>query len=455
MRITVVGDVLLDVDLGGSAQRLSPDAPVPVVDVDRVDRRAGGAGLVATMLAREGHEVCLVTVLSEDDRSEEIRDALPGIRIVAGPSGAPTPVKTRLRAAGQSIARIDEGCAIPPAPVATDAMIAAIDEADALVVADYGRGLTTDARLRHALEERGAAVPLVWDPHPRGTAPVSSAWAATPNLAEAAHVTGRPVSGVREAARAAAELREAWGCRSVVVTLGSQGALLDTGAPGGLPLVVPAPEVRVLDPCGAGDRFAASLTVALASGSPVQDALRQAVADAAEFLAGGGVASLVAPDNATPMPGEAAEALQVVHRTRSAGGTVVATGGCFDLLHAGHARALSAARQLGDCLVVCLNSDASVRRLKGPTRPIMEEDDRIDLLLALECVDAVIVFEEDTPEEVIRRLRPDLWVKGGDYVAAELPEAALLAEWGGVAVTVPYHPGRSTTKLAGALARVS
>ena len=147
--------------------------------------------------------------------------------------------------------------------------------------------------------------------------------------------------------------------------------------------------------------------------------------------------------------------MQVVHDTRSVGGTVVATGGCFDLLHAGHARALSAARQLGDCLVVCLNSDDSVRRLKGSSRPIMDEADRVDLLLALECVDAVIVFDEDTPEAVIRRIEPDLWVKGGDYVVEELPEAALLAEWGGVAVTVPYYPGRSTTTLAGALSRVS
>jgi rfaE bifunctional protein nucleotidyltransferase chain/domain len=139
---------------------------------------------------------------------------------------------------------------------------------------------------------------------------------------------------------------------------------------------------------------------------------------------------------------------------RARGGTVVATGGCFDLLHAGHARTLAAARALGDCLVVCLNSDASVRRLKGSERPIMSQPDRVDLLQALECVDAVIVFEEDTPESVLRRIEPHIWVKGGDYVAEELPETAVLAEWGGRTVTVPYHAGRSSTRLAGALARV-
>ncbi|MFD3448599.1 PfkB family carbohydrate kinase [Microbacteriaceae bacterium 4G12] len=454
MRIAIVGDVLLDVDLLGSADRLSPDAPVPVIDVQQTERRAGGAGLVATMLARDGHDVTLVTVLSDDERSRELREALQGVTVVSGPSGAPTPVKTRVRAAGQSLARIDEGCAVPPAPDVTDEMLAAVSSADAVVVADYGRGLTENARLRAALNSRAAVAPLVWDPHPRGSEPVSGAWAVTPNLAEASRATGASVSDVRGATSAAAELRSRWGCRAVVVTLGSRGALLDAAEGSHLPLVVPAPEVRTSDPCGAGDRLAASLVVALARGEDTADALRAAVSEAAAFLAAGGVASLASPDNATAFRGEAVEALQVVHDTRRAGGTVVATGGCFDLLHAGHARALSAARQLGDCLIVCLNSNDSVRRLKGPSRPIMDEADRVDLLLALECVDAVIVFEEDTPEAVLRRIQPDLWVKGGDYVADELPEAALLAEWGGAAVTVPYHPGRSTTNLASALARV-
>jgi rfaE bifunctional protein nucleotidyltransferase chain/domain/rfaE bifunctional protein kinase chain/domain len=453
MRITVVGDVLLDVDLSGSANRLSPDAPVPVVDVTVADRRAGGAGLVATILTREGHEVTLVTVLSDDDRAGQLRGTLDGTSVIAGRSGARTPVKTRLRAAGHAIARIDQDCAIPPAPEVTPAMIRAILAADAIVVADYGRGLLANAELRAALGERGRKVPLVWDPHPRGAEPVASTWAATPNASEAAGATGSAVTGVHSASSAAKELRTRWGCRSVVITLGSLGALLNE-SDSDLPLVVPAPLIHAPDTCGAGDRLAASLAVQLASGAALAAALRGAVTEAAAFLAAGGVASLTRPDNASYLPGDTAEALQVVHETRRAGGTVVATGGCFDLLHAGHARALSAARALGDCLIVCLNSNASVRRLKGVGRPIMDEADRIDLLLALECVDAVIVFDEDTPDAVIRRIEPDLWVKGGDYVADELPEAALLAGWGGIAVTVPFYPGRSTSTLAAAVARV-
>jgi rfaE bifunctional protein nucleotidyltransferase chain/domain len=142
----------------------------------------------------------------------------------------------------------------------------------------------------------------------------------------------------------------------------------------------------------------------------------------------------------------------VVARTRARGGTVVATGGCFDLLHAGHARTLAAARALGDCLVVCLNADSSVRRLKGPDRPVVGQAERAELLRALTCVDAVALFEEDTPERLLRTLRPDVWVKGGDYSAEALPEAELVRGWGGRTVVVPYHPGRSTTRLTRALA---
>lgn len=147
--------------------------------------------------------------------------------------------------------------------------------------------------------------------------------------------------------------------------------------------------------------------------------------------------------------------MALARRVRANGGTVVATGGCFDLLHAGHARTLSAARDLGDCLIVCLNSDASVHRIKGEQRPIVSEQDRAELLLALACVDAVMIFEEDTPEACLDELRPDIWVKGGDYQASQLPEASLVESWGGRCMTVPFHPARSTSILADALAKVS
>ena len=151
-------------------------------------------------------------------------------------------------------------------------------------------------------------------------------------------------------------------------------------------------------------------------------------------------------------PRRADDDVDPVERVRAAGGTVVATGGCFDLLHAGHVATLEAARALGDCLVVCLNSDASVSRLKGPTRPLVPQADRARVLAALEPVDAVLVFDEETPHAVLERLRPDVWVKGGDYAGADLPEAALLRQWGAQSVVLPYLEGRSTTGLVTAAA---
>ncbi|WP_131846909.1 MULTISPECIES: PfkB family carbohydrate kinase [unclassified Curtobacterium] len=459
MRIVVVGDTLLDVDVAGTSDRLSPDAPVPVVDVTTDDRRAGGAGLVATMLVRDGHDVTLVTVLGDDSRAQELRDLLPDVTVVAESSGAPTPVKTRVRVVDHALIRIDEGCATPPVPEATDAMTAALDDADAIVVADYGRGVAAAPALREALARVAEHTPVVWDPHPKGAAPVPGITVATPNAAEARRFTdveghGVPVATVPFATVAAAALVEQWGVGAVAVTLGDRGALLADDRSDSR--FVPAPSVTAGDPCGAGDRLAAGVAVALAGGADVPDAVAAGVVAASEYLAAGGVTALFADDGPAPLrvPGADRDALRTVHEVRSAGGTVVATGGCFDLLHAGHARTLSAARALGDCLVVCLNSDTSVRALKGPDRPIMTQDDRVELLLALDCVDAVVVFDEHTPDEALRRFRPDVWAKGGDYTASELPEAATLAEWGGRVVTVPFHPGRSTTRLAAALEHV-
>jgi rfaE bifunctional protein nucleotidyltransferase chain/domain len=273
----------------------------------------------------------------------------------------------------------------------------------------------------------------------------------TPNRAELAALGpggGRGGDGLAAVATAAAGLRERWRAGAVAVTLGSRGVLLvGAGTP---PLAVPAPAASGGDPCGAGDRFAVTAAGMLAAGARTAEAVVAAVAAASAFVArgGAGTARLSAGEplrltGRGPLDGAA----QVVARVRAGGGVVVATGGCFDVLHRGHVSILEGARALGDCLVVCLNSDASVRRLKGPTRPLVGEDDRAALLASLRCVDAVVRFDEDRPDAVLERLRPDIWAKGGDYSLAELPEAALLAGWGGTAVVLPYLQGRSTTAL--------
>ncbi|MDP9419844.1 MAG: D-glycero-beta-D-manno-heptose 1-phosphate adenylyltransferase, partial [Actinomycetota bacterium] len=184
-----------------------------------------------------------------------------------------------------------------------------------------------------------------------------------------------------------------------------------------------------------------------AGGALVSEAVETAVAAASAFVAGGGAAAISLRPTGPPLTPRAAGVHEVVARVRAGGGTVVATGGCFDLLHAGHVHMLRAARALGDALVVLLNSDESVRRLKGPDRPLQGQDDRAAVLAALDCVDAVVIFDEDTPVEALERLRPDVFAKGADYAVADLPEAATLASWGGETVVVPYLQGRSTTRL--------
>jgi D-beta-D-heptose 7-phosphate kinase / D-beta-D-heptose 1-phosphate adenosyltransferase len=294
---------------------------------------------------------------------------------------------------------------------------------------------------------------VVWDPHPRGSAPMPGARLVTPNRSEAAAFAEHlrlPAAPARtplaEVGADADALVGCWQAQAVAVTLGAGGALLSYG--GGTPVVAPAPAVHCVDPCGAGDRFAVSAATGLGSGLVTVEAVAEAVQQAAHYVASGGPTSVFAEASPGARAGDAVQpADDVVAAVVRRGGTVVATGGCFDLLHAGHVATLRAARRLGDCLVVCLNSDDSVRRLKGPSRPLVPAADRARVLEALECVDAVVVFDEDTPAEVLRRIRPDVWAKGGDYAGAAVPEAAVLETWGGQAVVLPYLQGRSTSQL--------
>jgi D-beta-D-heptose 7-phosphate kinase / D-beta-D-heptose 1-phosphate adenosyltransferase len=446
--IVVVGDALLDRDLDGRAERLAPDAPVPVVDDIEAHPRAGGAGLAATLAAADGEPVTLVCALGDDDAGRELRGLLERAGVAVhdlGLRGA-TPEKVRVRVGGRALVRLDRGDRSdcwPPDSAALELLC----DADAVLVSDYGRGIAAEPGIRAALERRPAALPTVWDPHPRGRPPVPGVTLATPNASEAAASAARggapggPNGSLAAAVRAARALAARWQAVNVCVTRGAEGAVLIAGD--GPPLAIPAPAVSGGDPCGAGDRFAATATARLAAGALPSEAVRAAVEAASAFVAAGGAAAASAPPAEPPSDDAAALAARV----RRAGGTVVATGGCFDLLHAGHVRMLAAARRLGDCLIVCLNSDASVARLKGPDRPLVGQEDRRAVLAALGCVDAVAIFEEDDPRRVLRELRPHLWAKGGDYAVSELPEAATLAEWGGQAVIVPYVAGRSTSAL--------
>ncbi|MBY4127600.1 bifunctional heptose 7-phosphate kinase/heptose 1-phosphate adenyltransferase [Rhodococcus fascians] len=451
--LVVVGDALLDVDIDGTATRLSPEAPVPVVDLDRQWQRPGGAGLAAVLAAQTGHRVVLVTALGNDDSGMCLASLLDSsVEVVALPYEGETPCKKRIQANGHPLLRLDSGAGRPvdgPLPPRAAEVIAS---AGAILVSDYGRGVANLPAVREALAARTCEIPVVWDPHPRGPAPVADAALVTPNAAEADQELGRTCHDNERGIR----LCRNWNARAAAVTVGSRGAVLSTASDNRTVDITPS--VRVAsgndpDTCGAGDRFAAAVTAALLDGVHVHEAVQKAVDAASMFVADGGAvkvstcAGSVAAAGRPTATDDTRDALALAEHVRRTGGRVVATGGCFDLLHPGHLALLRQARLMGDVLIVCLNSDASVRRAKGPNRPVVSQADRARVLCELGSVDAVLVFDEDTPESALAVLRPDIWVKGGDYTPADLPEAGVVAHFGGDTVIVPTVQGYSTSSI--------
>lgn len=445
--LVVIGDSLLDVDIDGGASRLSPEAPVPVVDADRMWQRPGGAALAAVLAARSEPEIVLkpeivlITALADDPAGRTLQSLLrdAGVRVLALPLAGSTICKTRIRARGQSVLRLDHGDGTATGGPLTADMVRTLGGARAVLVSDYGGGVAAHRRLRALLARIAIHTPVVWDPHPRGAEPVAGAALVTPNESEAQGDSPQ-------------SLRERWQARAVCITLGARGALLTTESAG--PRHVPLTGGMAGDTCGAGDRFAVAAAAALGAGSGTAEAVSVAVQSAARFVAAGGAVGVSSPAALTG--GSVArfddtrvitDIATVTRMMRRRGGRLVATGGCFDLLHTGHVRLLRRARDLGDALVVLLNSDESVRRLKGPDRPVVAADDRARVLAALACVDAVCVFDETSPVEALERLRPDFWVKGGDYTADRLPEADVVTRYGGQVVILPTVPGYSSSRL--------
>ncbi|MFI5568983.1 D-glycero-beta-D-manno-heptose 1-phosphate adenylyltransferase [Streptomyces sp. NPDC051740] len=461
--LVVVGDAFLDRDHVGRVERVASDEPALVVTGGITHLRPGGAALAAVLSARQGYPVTLVTALGQDTVGDQLRALLDEARVEVidlGLDGS-TAVKTRIRAVGRTLMMLDEHNVCPPVGREGDTALAearrVLMAADGVLVSDYGRGVAAHAGMRAVLTEAARRAPLVWDPHPRGAVPVAHTAVVTPNSREARLIASRAGDTLSDDIEAARLVGREWGPVQVALTRHEHGAVLlaDADLP---PLVIPttAAPGGEADPCGAGDFFAGHLTTMLARGRLPSAAVASAVEAASAYVAAGGPRSLDrlhgdgSPTTGRPGAGPVATkrgAIELANAVRARGGTVVAAGGCFDLLHAGHVQLLEQARRLGDCLIVCLNSDDSLSRLKGPSRPIVPAEQRALVLEALASVDAVQVFDEDTPEEVIRALQPEIWVKGGDYSGMELPEDKLVSSLGGRTVLVPFVDGWSTSSL--------
>jgi rfaE bifunctional protein kinase chain/domain/rfaE bifunctional protein nucleotidyltransferase chain/domain len=472
--ILVVGDVMLDGWWSGTIERLCREAPAPVVDIATRAFAPGGAANTAMNLAALGARVSVAGIIGADDAGATLRRQLESAGIdVTHLHSHPdmvTTTKIRISSGGQVMLRIDDSARAVPADALAGlaaSVRSAVGDQDAVVVCDYGTGVLADP-VRIALQETlagdgaytagGAAVgrPLTvvdaHDPHP---------WAglqpdlATPNALEAARLLGLrlpegpgrvdALAGHREALLTAA------GAEAVVVTLDKDGTALFT-ADGGThrTWARPAAEKQA---SGAGDTFVAALTLARSVGLPLTTSLdlAQAAADVVVHQPGTSVCSTAQLGRhlesfADTVLGADELALQLAaHRAR--GQRIVLTNGCFDVLHSGHTRYLNQAKQLGDVLVVALNSDASVRRLKGPGRPINPGADRAAVIAALSCVDYVTIFDTPTASPLITQIKPDIYAKGGDYTPEMLAETGAVEDYGGRVAILDYVADRSTTAV--------
>ena len=457
-RCLVIGDVMLDVFERGRAERLAPDTPAPVVTDVRKESSPGGAANVAANLAALGAEVTLLGVVGDDPSGAELLRGLNQIGVrtdnVFRLSGRATVMKKRLVAGDATLARVDSGDKEPlmgAAEVEFAGRAAALAQsAEVVVVSDYsGGGVTQEVADALAATDHGCVLLDSKDP-------LRLRWrnltAAAPNHLEAQSTLGLRVEADPswvEVGTIGEALRDALGVHTLTITLAEEGVVVvdSAGATRLRGRRVANPDVN-----GAGDTFLAAFALSLGGGAPPRTAARLGIEAATLAVSRAGTTPVGfrellqrLPEDSLEVSGPVLGLEEDLERVRRSGGKVVFTNGCFDLLHRGHLFLLREARKLGDMLVVGVNSDASARRVKGSGRPVMLEEDRVELLEALPCVDHVVVFDEDTPEALIRRVEPDLHVKGGDHADERLPEESVVEELGGEVVVLPLLPGRSAS----------
>lgn len=465
-RVAVVGDAMLDAYLLGRIDRISPEAPVPVFQIEREDHMLGGAANVAKCLVALGAQASLVCVTGDDANARVLRDECRNLGVEIGgvlaDPARPTTLKSRVIAQRQQMIRLDRE---DPAPVgaAVEARLVAaardaVADADAVILSDYSKGVLTDAVCRAAIDEAARrGTPVVVDPKRPPWDRYRGATLIKPNHREAGWYIGGRIEDDAAASAAARAIVAQLGVRHTLVTRREQGmTFLSAGED--QPTHVRTIHRDVFDPTGAGDMVATALGLALAAGAPPLEAVHLANVAAAVEVSKFGVA-VVTDTEILELVGDRGiryerkvmsrqEASAFAEDARRRGKRVVFTNGCFDLLHVGHTNYLERSARQGDVLIVGVNTDASVRRLKGAGRPVNAEADRAHIIASLACVDAVVLFAEDTPVELIRATRPDVITKGADYGRKENVVGWDLVEgWGGRVELIDLVEGRSTTKL--------
>lgn len=455
-RVVVAGDVMLDRYLFGSTGRISPEAPVPVVHVQETDDRPGGAANVAVNLAALGVSTSLIGVVGKDAAAQTLAGILEHCGIgcqFAVADDRPTITKTRVQSRGQQLIRLDEEkAAAMPGDAVSEKLAGALAGAGAVILSDYGKGALADVQAMIAACRR-AGIPVLVDPKGTDFGKYRGASLLTPNQGEFEAVAGKAESEDDLVVRARAMMDEL-ALDALLVTRSEKGMLLVESA--GEPLFLSTQAREVYDVTGAGDTVIATLAAALAAGQGL------AAAAALANLAAGLVVRKIGV--ATVTPGELSAALHqrgqggrglvdldtllaLVAEARERGERIIMTNGCFDVLHAGHVAYLEEAKSLGDRLIVAVNDDDSVRRLKGESRPINALEDRMLVLAGLAAVDWVLPFSEDTPAALIGAVLPDVLVKGGDYRPDAIAGAKEVLRHGGEVRVLAFRDGHSSTRI--------
>ena len=454
--VLVVGDVMLDRYWHGGTSRISPEAPVPVVKVDQIEDRPGGAANVALNIAALGAPALLVGVTGEDEAAESLANSLEAAGVQAALQRIehqPTIVKLRVMSRHQQLLRIDFEEAFDTDTQALQQSVEALlDQVKVLVISDYGKGaLKNHQALIQAAVARG--IPVLADPKGRDFSVYRGASLITPNLAEFEAIVGHCVDEADLVAKGAALMSELE-LGALLVTRGEHGMTLLR--PDHAPLHLPARAREVFDVTGAGDTVISTLAAAIAAEEDLPCAVGLANLAAGIVVGKLGTAAISAPELRRAIQREEGsergvlsleQLLLAIDDARAHNERIVFTNGCFDILHAGHVTYLEQARALGDRLIVAVNDDASVSRLKGPGRPINSVDRRMAVLAGLGAVDWVISFSESTPENLLTEVRPDVLVKGGDYGVEQVVGADIVRAYGGTVKVLGLVENSSTTSI--------
>ena len=466
LRVLVLGDFMLDEYIWGRVDRISPEAPVAVVDVERETRTLGGAGNVANNLAALGAKVEVLALTGADNPAGLLQEELNRLGIdpqgVFADPGRRTTRKTRVFANQQQVVRIDRETRASAtgafADWALERLDALLPELNAIILSDYGKGALTTALLREAIRRgRARGLPVVVDPKGTDYSPYSGATVITPNQKEVEQVLGAPLDYWDDPVRKLAELRDLLEIDYLLVTQGARGMTLIHGD-GALRIPARTPR-EVFDVSGAGDTVVAVLTLGLAQwGEPALAANLANVA--AGVVVKKGTAPILRSELERELRGHVhleekivtlKELGFVMTHLKAQGKKVIFTNGCFDLLHAGHIKFLEDSRRLGDALVVALDADASVARVKGEGRPVIGEEQRLRILGALEVVDYVTLFDSEQLPEILQNLQPDILTKGSNYPEAEVAGREIVQGYGG---QVKLLPVTETVSVSGLINRI-